>query len=83
MVECECTTWAFEDVRAMMLGNGHNPRCELFESGAGAMSLLAELAEGIKWWAEQEDGVPDELWEPYKRAVYITTGKMLDDEGRA
>lgn len=80
MIECDCKDWAVSDMQALMLGNGHNPNCERFVSGAGAVALLKELVEGIKFWASQEDGVPEELWEAYKKAVFIVSGKMLADD---
>lgn len=77
-MKCECADWA-GDVRQRMLGNGHHERCEHFRPNEGAAALLARLVEGIKWWGSQEDGVPDELWEPYCQAHFIATGKWPDD----
>lgn len=77
---CECGTWACMDLQALMLGNGHNPTCAHYKANQGAVSLLAQLITGIEWWASQEDGVPEELWEPYSRAAFIVRGSR--PEGR-
>jgi hypothetical protein len=76
--DCDCATWASESVQVDMLGNGHHHRCQHFKPDEGAMELLTQLVEGIEYWASQEDGVPEELWDAYARAVFITRGKVLD-----
>jgi hypothetical protein len=79
-LQCDCVSWATSDAMASLCGNGHHVACPHFVPTVGAVELLKQLATGIKWWADQEDGVPDELWEPYKKAVFITTGRMISDE---
>lgn len=79
MLDCECKTWAVSDATATLLGNGHHQNCYAFAPDVGAMALLRELVRGIRWWAAQEDGVPDEVWEAYKKAVWITEGRMIDE----
>jgi hypothetical protein len=79
MVDCECKHWATLDGAAQFLGNGHNPRCLHFVGGVGGMELLRDLVKGIRWWAAQEGGVPDELWEAYRKAVFITEGRFLPE----
>lgn len=79
---CECRTWAGEAMTAMMLGNGHHPNCQHYKPHVGAVALLAKLVDGIKWWADQEDGVPEELWDAYAEATFVAKGKILDPQPR-
>jgi hypothetical protein len=83
VIECECSTWACEDAPAMFLGNGHNQRCEHFRPNVGAVNLLIQLCDGIDWWASQEDGVPDELWEAYSLAHFIARGRFPKEAAQA
>lgn len=79
-MNCECASFACvgDDMLKSSVNNGHHPQCEHFRyDSSGAAALLKQLTEGIKWWADQEDGVPEELWEAYARAVFITTGRVL------
>lgn len=68
------------DTVARQLGNGHHPTCKNYVPYANAMRLLSDLVSGINWWAAQEDGVPDEIWEVYKEVTFILTGSILSDE---
>lgn len=77
---CECLSWASDQPMLSMLGNGHHQECQHYVPNVGAIELINQLVDGIKWWADQEDGVPDELWEAYKKAVFITRGTMLSDD---
>lgn len=79
-MQCECSTWACADLQEMALGNGHNPACSKFVRYLGAILLIGELAKGISGWAAEEDGVPDWLWEPYRRAMFIAFGKVIDSK---
>lgn len=79
MNDC-CQYWAVTDHHAMNLGNGHNPTCPHYVPNVGAVQILTDLVAGIKFWASQEDGVPDEVWEAYKKAVFITEGRLLPDD---
>jgi hypothetical protein len=85
LFKCDCRTWATcgsSDHQASLLGNGHHPTCPHFVPTVRAIHLLSELVKGIKWWADQEDGVPDELWDAYREAAFVTTGKWIESEGR-
>ncbi len=75
-MKCDCLGWANTDPTTTFLGNGHNHRCEYFVPNVGALALLTDLVKGIRWWAEQEDGVPEELWEAYSHAVFVTEGLL-------
>lgn len=81
-IDCECACWAIVDPHRTMLGNGHHPRCEHFRSDVGALKLIGELVAGIRWWGAQEDGITDEIWEAYRKAVFIVEGRMIE-EGKA
>lgn len=74
MISCQCKEWATDDSATDLLGNGHHHKCAHFIPTIGAIELLGKLVEGIKWWASQEDGVPEELWDAYAKAVFVTTG---------
>jgi hypothetical protein len=75
-MKCDCRDWASEDIRRRMLGNGHHEHCKHFKPGVGAIALLGKLVDGIKWWADQEDGIPEELWDAYSQACFISKGYM-------
>lgn len=80
MLNCECLTWATTDFTKQFFGNGHNPECRKFTENVQGLELLKDLIKGIEEWSSYEDGIPDCLWESYKKAVFITTGKILDDK---
>lgn len=65
---------------ALLMGNGHNPACPKFVSAVGGIDVIKRLVEGIRWWASQEDGVPEELWDAFKQAVFIVEGKIISDK---
>jgi hypothetical protein len=75
---CECQTWGNDQLQRTMLGNGHHWKCARFVPDIGALDLLGKLIDGIDFWASQEDGVPEELWDAYAKAVFIVRGKVLE-----
>lgn len=77
-LDCPCIGWASEDHMSALLGNGHHLRCEHFKPNTGALEIMAHLCAGIENWASQGDGIPEDLWESYSRAKFITTGKFPD-----
>lgn len=79
-MQCECLSWANDDFYTTVFGNGHHYRCEQFRPNEGAIKMLQDLIKGIRYWASQEDGVPDELWEAYSRACFLVEGKMPSEE---
>jgi hypothetical protein len=76
----ECYNWASTDARLRMLGNGHHENCSQFLPNVGALKLIEELRNGIKWWGNQEDGIPDQLWEPYRQATLLVKGYVPTEE---
>lgn len=72
---CDCSTWADDDFRLQMIGNGHHRNCQHYKPDVAIYDLLLNLIKGIKWWADQEDGVPDEVFEAYSKAKEIVSGK--------
>lgn len=77
--ECDCRTWAVTDHQKQQLGNGHNPACLHFVPEVNAIQLIKKMIVGIRWWGEQEDGIPEELWDAYKEAVWIVEGRVLSE----
>ena len=60
---CGCTLWANHDLGRMIL-TGHHENCPGSPAVMDATrELLAKLVRGIEYWASQEDGVPDEIWD--------------------
>jgi hypothetical protein len=41
--------------------------------------LIADLTKGIEAWGALEDGIPDEVWEPYRKAKGLQ-GVFLSNE---
>lgn len=79
--DCPCAVWATDQMTALLLGNGHHPRCDKFVPDVRATYLIRDLVEGIEEWGAQEDGVPDWLWDAYARAVFVVRGKMPEPKG--
>lgn len=76
-MKCGCQTWGCDDLTSSMLGNGHHPRCDAFRPNVRALDLLGRLVKGIEFWASQEDGVIDEVWDAYAEARMIL-GRPVD-----
>ena len=65
---CECQNWADLDLRVRLL-TGHNARCQYgCDPLDAAFKLLKELTRGIECWAHEEDGVPECVWDAYRKA---------------
>ena len=68
---CGCTLWASHDLGRMIL-TGHHENCHESPSVMDSTrELLTKLVRGIEYWASQEDGVPDEIWDAYAQAKAI------------
>lgn len=35
----------------------------------GLVALMRKLVIGMKWWGQQEDGVPASIWDDYREAA--------------
>jgi len=76
---CECLNWCDVDVTHRIL-TGHHCRCPHGESPyTAALALIADLAKGIEAWGALEDGIPDEVWKPYRLAKGLQ-GVFLSNE---
>ena len=66
---CMCATWAEVNHTHRILTGHHAqcPNCNQTTVGA-ALALIADLVKGIEAWGHLEDGIPDEVWEPYRKA---------------
>ena len=68
---CECLHWVNHDLGQMIL-TGHHPNCPKSPAVMDATrGLLTKLVRGIEYWASQEDGVPDEIWDAYAQAKAV------------
>lgn len=76
---CECQKWATQDLKKMMLGNGHHPVCNLFQPNIKAVELLTKLVEEMRYLYLDKDSMPPSCWEVYKEAVFVTSGEILND----
>ena len=77
---CKCSTWGLVDP-ALIVFTKHHPSCEHATPFIeGVREFLGELIKGIDEWASYEDGIPDCLWDAYKKAVFITRGEVLSDD---
>lgn len=71
MSECNCKTWASDNIGLDML-LGHHHKCPFAPPVLQAMqTLIAELCCGIKTWAADEDGVHPAVWDAYVKASAI------------
>ena len=76
---CECVNWADESLANRLL-TGHHSRCQHGQDPLGAaLALIADLAAGIEAWGAMEDGIPIEVWEPYRKAKGLQ-GAFLSNE---
>lgn len=78
-LDCECSSWATIHMASQLMGNGHNPKCEKFIPSVGGIELIRDLIKGIRWWGDQEDGVPNELWDAYAKAVFLIEGRVISE----
>ena len=76
---CECFTWAVVDPITYNFGNGHNPACPKFVPDVGAMNLITSLVKGIEDWSADADGIHENLYETYRRAVFICQGEIIPE----
>ena len=68
---CECLRWVVHDLGQMIL-TGHHVNCPKSPAVMdAARELLTKLVRGIEYWASQEDGVPDEIWDAYAQAKAV------------
>ena len=68
---CECLHWVNHDLGHMLL-TGHHANCPKSPAVMdAARELLTKLVRGIEYWASQEDGVPDEIWDAYAQAKAV------------
>lgn len=68
---CECLHWANHDLGRMIL-TGHHANCPKSPSVMdAARELLTKLVRGIEYWASQEDGIPNEIWDAYAQAKAV------------
>jgi len=68
---CGCSNWVNTDLQQTIL-TGHHPNCPESPTLLGATNeLLTKLVRGIEYWASQEDGIPDEVWDAYAQAKAI------------
>jgi len=84
--ECECINWACANALGAHILTGHHPRCPRGgDPLKAALGLVADLAKGIERWASEEDGVPDCVWEAYRKAKALQGVFLSEDpeHGRA
>ena len=78
MNECECKTWATDDIGldAVM---GHHHRCVLAPDPVAALRrLVRELTDGMDYWAQDCSGVHPRVWDAYRKAKLLC-GQFVDD----
>lgn len=68
MIDCECITWARDNV---LLLTSHHPRCPKYNLEAEAKAHIEALLKGIMIWAHDEDGVHDQCFEAFRSAAYF------------
>jgi hypothetical protein len=75
-----CATWTEVSHTHRILTGHHSqcPNCDQSTLGA-ALALIADLAKGIEAWGALEDGIPDEVWHPYRKAKGLQ-GVFLSNE---
>ena len=68
---CECQGWC--GWRDSFVLTGHHERCPNRNKSEteGAKELIFNLVRGIEYWAAETDGVPEKLWEDYKKAKTV------------
>ena len=78
---CECKDWETENTMITLV-TGHSTFCNnctrelVFTS---MTKIISELCNKMMIWGLQEDGIPEEAFDLYKRAVYISTGRVIED----
>lgn len=79
--DCECRTWASDDIRRRMWGNGHHEKCPKHQPMVGMSDLLSDICQGIENWGGEEDGIYPGIWEAYKKVKFFVSGKVITDDG--
>lgn len=79
---CYCQNYARDGKPPL---TNHHPRCPHYNCEKESLALIEDLIKGIENDAADTDGVSDNLWEPYKRALFYCgqlqkLKKCLDDE---
>lgn len=76
---CKCSNLGTMSLRIDVL-TGHHQSCLRCPSiWSATEALLTDLCSGIEAWAAEEDGIYPELWEAYRKAKFIATGKILKE----
>lgn len=64
-IECECKNWASDGSLPLL---NHHHRCEKYKPVLELIDIVKGLIDGIEAWGAEEDGIPADVWETYKRA---------------
>jgi hypothetical protein len=72
---CECS----QLTRTADLWMDHHPNCPKYDPVGELKALLAELVTGLEQLSADTDGIPDYLWEPYRRAAWVG-GRAIPDQ---
>ena len=79
MTDCECKTWATDDLGLDGV-LGHHHRCQHAPDAVGALRrLVRDLCSGMDVWAQDCDGVHHAAWDAYRRAKLLC-GEFVQDD---
>ena len=67
---CECNNWAKEGYPPL---TNHHKNCKNYTENLEkeSVEIINNLIKGIEYWASQEDGIPDELYDSYQKALFF------------
>ena len=78
MPDCECKTWATDDIGLDSV-LGHHHGCRHAPNAVTALrGLIRDLTDGMDYWAQDCDGVHPRAWDAYRRAKLLC-GQIVDD----
>jgi hypothetical protein len=76
---CKCTHWAREGGFVLWT---HHRNCEHANHEYEAYKTIKSLVDAMELWGREEDGIPSEVWDAYKRACGMI-GKQVGESEAA
>jgi hypothetical protein len=86
-IQCECFNWErlghprCRGPRACATPYvEHHPKCKHYDLAKESSAMVSELVHAMEAWGKEEDGIPGQAWEAYKRGkAWIGEFNWRDD----
>jgi len=67
--ECECRNWCSD---GRLPRTSHHYQCKHYNLAQDSLFMVRELTEAMEKWSADCDGMPNEAWEAYKKALLFS-----------